>query len=193
MTKSSTSNDATKPKVAKKVSSNKQNKGSISGPQRILDFCLAMETRLNSPDVPRKMVVAASGVKMSTFAVTISNMKKKGMIQYDSESIFLTSEGRSKANSTGTVEVLDNKSAQADLKERFKLGGKAREMFDAMIDGRVHDRFALATQVGITNKGTLSVMLSNLKKNGIFLVTKTTLQLSDMCFPMGRPTGADEE
>ena len=188
------SKDGSKPKAAKKASSHKgkKNTGGISGPQRILDFVLSMENRTGDPNVPRKMVVAASGVKANTFPVTISGMKKKGLIEYDSSTVCLTEEGRSKANAASQMEVFDNASAQDDLKEQFKIGGKAGLLFDAMRDGRVHDRTTLAESLGITNKATLAVMLSNMRKNGIIEYDRTTIQLSEMNFPMGRPTTNDE-
>lgn len=167
----------------------KGSSGGSGGPQRILDFVLAMEGKLNTAQIPRKMVMAASGVKNTTFPVTISGMKKKkGWIDYDKDTISLTELGRSKANPGAIMEGgFDNESAQEDNIRRFKIGGKALALFNAMRDGKVHDRVALAEQMGITNKGTLAVMLSNMKKNGILLVTPTTLQLSDMNFPLGRP------
>lgn len=196
MTKTSTSSSPASSKGVVKVSKTTRSpsaKGGSSsgGPQRILDFVVAMEGKLNTTQIPRKLVMAASRVKHTTFPVTISGMKKKGWIEYDKDSISLTELGRSKANPDAIVMEggggFDNESAQEDNIRRFKIGGKALVLFNAMRNGQVHDRSALAEQVGITNKGSLAVMLSNMKKSGILLVTKTTLQLSDMNFPLGRP------
>lgn len=196
MTNASTSPNA-KPKVMKKKSSPSK-KGSpgrngASGPQRILDFIVAMEGKMNSKEIPRKMVMAASGVKKNTFPVTISGMKKKGLIQYDTKSIWLTQDGRAKANPDAVLETFDNESAQNDNIVRFKIGGKALSLFNEMRDGKEYDRVSLAAKVGITNKGTLAVLLSNMKKKGVFSVTKTTLQLSDINFPLGRPADTTSE
>lgn len=196
MTKASTSPPSSKVSKAgtkpKSTGSPKNSGGGGGGSQRILDFVLAMEGKLNTLQIPRKTVMAASGVKSNTFPVTISGMKKKGLIDYNKDFIMLTDAGRSKANPDAILQGgLDNESAQEDNIRRFKIGGKALLLFNAMRDGQVHDRMALAEQVSITNKATLAVMLSNLKKSGVFLVTKTTIQLSDMNFPLGRPTEND--
>lgn len=158
-----------------------------SGKQRILDCILAIEMQQKHHcSVPRKAIAACSGVKSNTFVVTLSMLKKQGLIEYDTDSIRLTDKGRDKANPCAVP--LDNSLAQENMKLRNKLGGKALLMFEALLDGHVHDRVALAKKIGCTNKATLSVMLSNLKKKGVLVYDCTTIQLSDACFPFGRPS-----
>ncbi|KAL3904796.1 MAG: hypothetical protein SGILL_009928 [Bacillariaceae sp.] len=194
MTKVSSPTTKSGAKTAKKKSPTKTKNGSpsrngVGGPQRILDFILAMEKKTNSTKISRKMVMAASGVKSNTFPVTISTMKnKKGVIDYDKDSVWLTDTGRSKANPDAAQHCLDNETTQDDNIQRFKIGGMALKLFNEMRDGKEHDRAALAQKFGITNKGTYAVLLSNNKKNGVFLVTKQTVQLSDINFPFGRPS-----
>jgi len=187
----STTNQA-KAAPKKKQSSSKHaavatpTKTTITGVQKILNYAFSIETLTGNKNVPRKQIASLSGVKSNTFPVTISGMKKKGLIEYDKESIWLTDKGRSNANPVDTP--VDNSSTQADIKKKYKIGGKAALLFDACTDGRVHDRAALAASVGCTNKATLAVMLCNMKKTGIIDYDRTTVQLTDLCFPFGRPT-----
>lgn len=186
---------ATKPEAAKKAkapaSSRTKRGGGGGGPQRILDICLTLERRSHGDvNVPRRTVLALSGVKNSTFPVAISGMKKKGLIDYDKDFIRLTDDGRAKANPGELPEIsVDNETVQADIKKRHKLlGGNRGLLYDLLLDGRAHGRAAAAERIGCTNKATFAVALSNMKKDGIITYDKDTVSLTDMCFPKGRPT-----
>lgn len=191
MTKTSKNNGKQSSPPAKKdkassKSTSSSSRGGTGGAQKILDFCLFLETRSGNPDVPRKQVLAASGVKSNTFPVTICGMKKKGLIDfYDSDSIRLSDAGRAKANLANVA--ADNTSAQNDLKERFKIGGKALVLFDILSDGCVHDRASVVESLGLKSKGSAAVMLCNLRKNGVIEYDNTTIKMSDLGFPFGRP------
>jgi Mn-dependent DtxR family transcriptional regulator len=168
-----------------KASSSPSRKG-FGGPQKILDFLLFMETSTGNPNVTRKQVAAMSGVKTNTFTVTISCMKKKGLIEYGKEFMRLTEEGRAKANPVAGVSM-DNGSTQDDIKQKFKIGGKAAALFEILKDGKVHDRETVIGELGFGSKASAAVMLCNLKKNGVIDYDKSTIKLTDMCFPLGRP------
>lgn len=197
MTKASkddSSNKATK-STTKKTKTSKPSSTSTTtsvkvrsgGTQKILDFTLFLETRSDNPEVPRKQVQAMAGLKPTTFPVTISNMKKKGLIEYDKDNIRLTDVGRLKANPVDDISMMDNTSAHEEIKSKFKIGGKAAELFDILAqDGQVHERESIIGHVGI-KKNSAAVMLSNLKKNGVIEYDRTTIQLTDICFPFGRP------
>lgn len=178
-----------KTKAAKKASSPKKYNGNgkaVSSKQRILDYLLIMEASTKKPEISRKQVMAAAGVKANTFTVALSNMKKQGLISYNKATVSLEEKGRQMANADVTIELTDNKAAQDGIIERFKLGGNGLKLYNAIRDGRVHDRVPLAEQLGISNKGTYSVLLSNLKKKGIVIYGTTRVQLTDLSFPMGR-------
>ena len=123
----------------------------------------------------------------------ISTMKKQGFIDYDKDFIRLTELGRSKAKVDPLampVMGADNEATMAGIKERFKLGGMKGRLFDLLGDGRVHDRATVTNEIGCDNKCTLAVLLSNMKKREIIAYDHTTIQLSDLCFPYGRPTNS---
>jgi len=191
-TNTSTSKNVAKAKAnAKTKRSNataESGKGS-GGPQRILDVMLAIETKTSDPNVPRKMVCAQAGVKPNTFNVAISLMKnKEGLIDYDKDTMRFTDKGRARAV---PVEMpLDNKAAQEEIMKRNKLSGDdmPAKAFRILLDGRAHDRADLAAAIGCTNKNTYAVMLSNLKKKDVIVYDRKTVQLSDACFPYGRPS-----
>ena len=181
-TKTTKSQPAKKASSAKKGSATKKEQGA---PQRILDCVLLHETMHNESNAPRQKVMSASGVKSSTFPVTISGMKKKGLIEYDKEFIRLTEEGRAQANPAAVP--IDNKTAQDEIREKHKVGGKAALLFDILVDGCTHDRAEIQTAIGCDNKATFSVMICNLKKKEIIEYDKTTIRMTDLCFPLGRP------
>lgn len=184
-----------KPKIAKKSTPTKHSRSSAGGgppaDKRLLSCTLSMEQASGSPDASREKVGALAGVKSSTLAVVLSKLKKQGLIEYTPTTIRLTPEGKTMADPG--IAPMDNAAVQQDLKEKFALKGKAACMFDAMLDGKVYDRAALAAQVGITNKATLAVMVSNMKKKGaVDTPDSKTIQLSDLCFPLGRPCEASD-
>ena len=61
-------------------------------------------------------------------------MKKKGLIDYDKDFIRLTDEGRSKA--TPMDKPVDNETTQKEIREKYKIGGKASVLYDILLDGR---------------------------------------------------------
>ena len=186
----SSDNTGCKPIPAKKKTTSKTWSSSpkkSSGPQRILDVILSIEMQGKGQDVSRKTVCSLSGVKPSTFAVTISGMKKNGLIEYNKDTIRLTKKGRSMASYDENESPMDNTQMLDELKRKHKLGGKAGQLFDLLKDGHIHDRSTLPQDIGCDNKNTLAVMLSNVKKTGIITYDRHTIQLSVMCFPFGRP------
>ena len=175
---------------ARKMVSRKSSKGT-SAVQNILNFALFFEQSSTSCDVPRKRLLTMSGVKANTFTVMLCNMKKKGLITYDKDTVQLTKVGRAKAKPVSDL-PMDNATAQKDIKIRFKLGGKSAVLFDQLTDGKIHDRQAIVGGlVGFKNKNSAAVMLCNLKKTGIIEYDRTTIKLTDLCFPFGRPCEAN--
>ena len=173
----------TKATSAKKATGS--SKKATGAPQKILDMTRMLEKRLDTKSVPRKMIAASAGVKSGTFPVTLSIMKKQGLISYDKETISLTESGHLRASDDFDSDCLfDNEKVQDDIKKRYKIGGKAALLFDVLTDGSEHDRHAVATGIGCTNKATFAVMLSNLKKHGIIEYDRATVRLTDMCFGM---------
>ena len=177
--------------IAKKLKSfsSPSKKGAKSGSQRILDFVRCIERSSGNPNVPRETITVLCEIKPTTFSVTLSNMKKKGLIQYNKDTVRLTEKGLYLANEDA-VFSMDNCAAQADIKAKFKIGGKSALLFDQLTDGLVHERKSILDRVGFTNKNSAAVTLSNLKKNGVIEYDRSTIKMTGLCFPFGRPTKA---
>jgi len=166
----------------------------VSAAKRILGALLALENSSGSKDVPRDKVSKLSFVtKAQTFANTLVNLKKKGLIECpDAKTIRLTQKGREQAD-PNDVPTVDNTDIQKVLKEKFCKGGKAALLFDALLDGRVHDRNELASAAGITAKQTMANSLCKMKKDGLLeMPDRSTVRMSDMCFPTGRPVESED-
>ncbi len=177
---------------ARKVAPRKANKGP-TGVQNILNSALFFEQSSGGNyNIPRKRILTMSGVKANTFVVTLSNMKKKGLIEYNKDTVRLTKAGRAKAELVTNLPIMDNASAQKDIKIRFEIRGKPAELFDQLVDGGIHKREILVSGLGLKSKNSAAVMLSRLKKIGIIEYDKTTIKLTDICFPFGRPCEANE-
>ena len=155
-----------------------------SGAQNVLNFALFFEQASTSCNVPRKRLLTMSGVRASTFLAILCNLKKKGLITYNKDTVQLTKLGRAKAKPVSALP--DNASAQKDIKTRFKLAGRAAVLFDQLADGNIHDRHAIVGGLGFQSKNSGAVMLCNLRKTGILDYDKTTVKLTDLCFPFGR-------
>ena len=185
---SSFSSFATMPK------SSKDGKGGSS--QKILNYCLWFESR--DQVASRQEIGRLLGIKASTFLVTLSVMKnKRGWLEYDRDTIRLTAAGRAKAMPMDVSSLTahpgkTDEEVRTSIYKKFKIGGKAMALLEALTDGGAHNRFATAASVGVTNKGTLAVMLSNLKKNGVIEYDATTIRLTDMCFASGKRPSTTE-
>jgi len=181
------------PKIAKHTRCKHPFSSPVGGPpahKRLLNCTLFMEQRSGSPEVSRQKVAALAGIESASLRFVLCKLKKAGLIEYSSTTtIRLTPQGRAMADPGEAPS--DNASVQQDLKRKFALKGKAAGLFDLMLDGRVHDRTALAAQAGITSKATLYVTVSKMKTQGIVETPDSkTIQLPDMCFPLGRPCEA---
>jgi len=140
---------------------------------------------------PKRSMVQGMSKNSKTpeaFKKCLGAIKKKGLLLYPSgETIALTDEGIS------FVGVFDPESfTNANFHDEVikeLLSKKDRTIFEALVDGKVHDRKAVAEKLGY-DMSKLSGYDKDLAKMGTLGYldkTKTTLQLTDTCFPKGRP------
>ena len=114
--------------------------------------------------------------------------KQLGLIEFPTpDTVALTDKG---IQHVGEVDPssLTNESIQEEMKKL--LAPKACEIFDAIADGAVHDRKEVARQLGydMTKLSGYDKNISRMKTLEIVAYpTKTTFQLTDRCFPLGRP------
>ena len=159
--------------------------GRESAASRVLGACVVLEKRLGRPTVPRQQVVIFACVKSTSELCVLSKLKMEGLILYTKNTIQLTDDGRSLADHSTIPR--DNRTHHAHLKDKF-LTGVLTFLFEAMADGKVHDRLSLCRMMaGLTEEETLD-NLSKLKKMGfIEYPDQNSVQLTDVCFPFGRP------
>ena len=160
--------------------------------QNILSALFAL-SEVHGDDEPDKMQVATmASVSQATFAPLLSRMvNKKGLVEYASkDTIKLTKKGKEEAAelaSPGDM-ITTNEQHHEQIKEKLK-GKKAVQIFEYLADGKEHEKQDIMEAVKCTNPKTFAPLLSReLKKPGyIVYPSKTTVQLSDLCFPFGRP------
>ena len=174
--------------------------GSLKKPspkqQLILNATAYLARKMGVPDVPRSKVAALTGFKTkNAFAVQLSGLKKNGeMISYGSDSTMsLTENGREYADPNDESLVVDNgallEKARADAP-----GTKGKEVFDILSDGKKHSRASIAAKLNWdsnADKNKMSVLFSNMKKNGVLEYCENdagekAVMLPDNLFPFGR-------
>lgn len=168
--------------------------------QKIVNLVAALSSQDSNNKAPRKQVMTMSGYppKNTGFKIALSTLKtKKQCLTYDSETIVLTNLGRSVAEPVEVV-LPSNEDNMAKLRDSLK-GNKAKMIFDALIDGRVHSREAIAIAVGYdeANCSGFRVAISQLASKDLMKYCEDNngepgLQLTDLVFPFGRPDASDE-
>lgn len=122
------------------------------------------------------------------FDKNLGNLKKKGFVEYpDGKTVALTDQG---VEYVGEVDPSDlsNEAIQNEMKEM--IPAKARDIFDALLDGKEHDRKKLAEQLkyDMNKLSGYQKNISQMRTLGfVDYPSKTTIKLTDSCFPLGRP------
>ena len=137
----------------------------------------------------RDMVQALSGNAKTpeSFKKNMGSVKKKGFLSYPSSStVELTEKGKAFVGNPdpGTV---TNKFFHENL-VKVLLNKKQCTIFDFISDGKEYNKKEVAKALGY-DMGKLSGYekdLSKMKTLGFIEKTKTSITLTDMCFPLGR-------
>jgi hypothetical protein len=126
--------------------------------------------------------------KQAGYDKNLGQLRKKGYLEFpDRKSLALTTKGTAQVGEVDTSNVT-NEAYQDKMKEL--LPPKARSILDALADGQVHDREELAQQLhyDMDKLTGYHKNISQMKTFGfVDYVGSNTIQLSDGCFPMGRP------
>jgi len=107
---------------------------------------------------PRSFVAGLSGymnLRSASYFEANKELRSKDLIDYPTgESVQLSDKGLAAVG-----HVADRPSTNEDVQSRIKelLSPKGAEMFDILIDGRAHDRAALALSVGYKNPRVSSI------------------------------------
>lgn len=145
-------------------------------------------------EVPTRLQVQQFSGNIKTkagFEKNLGILKKQGYVDYpDGKTAVLTQQG---IDYVGKVDPssLTNESVQEDIKELVG-GPKAQEIFDALLDGRIHNRKKIAKQLGydMNKLSGYDKNISKMKTLGFIEYSdKESMSLTDQCFPKGRPDG----
>ena len=122
------------------------------------------------------------------FKKNMGTLKKLGYINYpDGKTVELTSKGLEYVGDSMNGEELTNEMMHNNIKEILsKAGGR---ILDAIKDGKVHNKNDVAKRLNY-DMNKLSGYNKDLSKMSTLKFldkTTTTIQLTDICFPFGRP------
>ena len=177
---------AEQPKSGAKSGKSKDFK--INGPQMKILKTVAKLERLRIETTKATVQSMSGNVKTeSGFTKNLSILRKQGFLERGNTIIELTKHGR---QLDGVVD--SSAMSQNDFWEEIKqvlLPGAPGRIFDALIDGRVHEKKTIITKLGYQpDKLTgFDKYLSKMSSLGYLAKTKTQLQLTDKAFPLGRP------
>lgn len=161
----------------------------LSGLQKTLRALLVMKQLHKMEEAPKERIAAMSQISKATFPSLLSRMAKAGLIEYGSGTIQLTDKGMKQALALpkdAMDMVTSNQDAHEAILKSLK-SKKAREIFQALADGKIHNKEAVMRAVKCTNPATFNPLVSReLKKLGhVHYPSKGTIQLTATCFPFG--------
>jgi hypothetical protein len=120
------------------------------------------------------------------FTKNLGLLRKQGFVEFGAgKSLILTEKG-SKYIGTVDPSSLTNESIQNDMKDMLKP--KARNIFDALLDGKERNRVAIAKELNydMNKLSGFEKDLSKMKTLGFLdFPTKKTVKLANKCFPLG--------
>lgn len=142
---------------------------------------------------PRELVARRAGYGNATtpaFKMALKRAAKRGHvdIRSDKETVELTESGREEA---GNVPDLPTSNEEVHEKIKADLSPKMTEVFDLIKDGRPYPRSDLANRLGYESakEAGFKMLLKRIRDKGyIDFIETHSVELSDTCFPMGRPT-----
>ena len=111
-------------------------------------------------------------------------LRKQGFVEYPcSKTVALTDQGIQHVGEPDPSD-LSNETFHAAIKEM--IPPKAGLIFDALIDGKVHDRKQTAKDLGydMNKLSGYDKNLSRMSSLGFLTYDKKTIQLTKMCFPL---------
>ena len=159
----------------------------MSAVSKVLSVLVYLQDIVQLDECPKDRVQKQSEVSTSTFPSLISRMKSKGLVEYGSgnATLKITAKGREKAPDDMDFPTSNEEYHQKILE---KLKGKAKLIFEILMDGQEHSKEDIMDLVDCTNPKTFAPLLSReLKKHGyITYPSRGTIQLSDECYPLPR-------
>ena len=141
---------------------------------------------MTQPTKDRVQTFSGNGKTKSGFDKNLGMLKKQCCIEYPSTGLLeVTDKGLALVG--GAVKSMTQKQCHENIKAL--LSKKAAAVFDSLAEGRAHDKMELARLLGY-DMGKLSGYekdLGRMSSLGFLDRRGKELQLTDFCFPMGRP------
>ena len=177
-------------KKANKKVKKKSVRSEISNTDRIVQ-AIASRHAFRDMKPSRKIIMGmALMTNKNSFNTTILNIKKKkGHVDYDKDSIWLTQEGIDYIGVDALAVPQDNKAMHEKIRTEMVKGIKPRKIFDLLLDGCWYSRAELATAMGVPNNASFGTYVSSLSK--VVERQNGKIRLSDIAFPFGRPSDSE--
>jgi hypothetical protein len=184
---------STKVKTAAKAKSSPVSKGGSNGggtaSARILK-AIASQNAMGIADADRSTVQGLAAMpNKKSFDTTLLNMKKNGLVTYDTSTVRLTEKGLEEVGPEAVAVPTDNTAMQDKLKEQIKQK-KSREIFDILTDGKAYNRAELAAMMKLEDNKSFGTYVSALSK--VIEREAGKIRLKDIAFPCGRPSNAGD-
>lgn len=153
---------------------------------------IAQLSPLHQGKPPRELVARRAGYGSATtpaFKMALKRAAKRGHVDIvaDKTTVELTESGREEAG-----DASENLATNEETHDKIKsdLSPKMNEVFELIKDGEPHLRSVIATTLGYMNEkeAAFKMLLNRIRKKGYLdFIDKQSIQLSDICFPTGRP------
>jgi hypothetical protein len=144
----------------------------------------------------KKMVSSLTKYPMHSLCTLLLNLRKKGHVEYDKDTVQVTPAGEQAAPSGSGSNLsgeMTNEAAQNNLKDLYGFKGKSVAIMDLLSDGKAHDPDEVMHAIGCTNKKSFGTYLSSLRSSSVVENVNGPsgqdkwIHLSDKCFPFQRP------
>jgi len=140
---------------------------------------------------PRELVARRAGygnAKTPAFKMALKRAEKRGHVDLSEKTtVALTDLGYEQVGSSPDQTLPSNEETHAKIKS--ELSPKMNIVFDFLQDGQMYSRHSIALSLGYTSEkeAGFKMLMNRIRDKGYLeFVDKISVQLSDVCFPMGR-------
>ena len=117
----------------------------------------------------------------------LGNLRKKGLVEFPTKGLVaLTDKG---LEYVGDVDPSSLSIEEFHNNVKVMFSPKAGKIFDAIVDGKVHDKMEVAIRLGydLNKLSGYEKDLGKMSTLGFLQRIGKQIQLTDKCFPLGRP------
>jgi hypothetical protein len=180
---------STKPKATKKPGQ----KLNATSKEMLLSIIVQMSA-LHGGKAPVELVARTGGygnAKTPAFKMALKRAATRGhLVVHPDGTVAATDSGHGEAQLSGMVLPTSNREAHEKIMNEH-LTPKMKEAFELMIDGQPFVRSDIAKSLGYVSakEAAFQMLLRRIRDKGFLeFLDKESVQLSDVCFPVGRPT-----